>query len=178
HDHVAHVVQGQQEALDLDREHLLAGDVDDFRFAAEDLEVIAVDLDPVAGVVPALLVERAGRVEIAEHGLLAADPQGAVAHFQLEAVAADLHPLGRGIARLGGEDAELGQAVGLLQRDVREGAVQAGQGRVGHDLGAVGDDLERGQVVLAMDLRHQQHGQERRRGRQQLDRVALDRRAD
>ena len=47
----------------------------------------------------------------------------------------------------------------------------------GHRLRAVGDDLEGGQIVRLDRVGNQQHAQERRRRRQQLDPMRFDRRA-
>ena len=124
-DDVLDVVHLEQHVLDFDREHLAAADVDDLALAAEDPQPLAVDLDEIAGVEEAVGVERARRVQVAEHRRLRPDPQPAVDDLGLVAFAADAHPQRVRSARLRSQDAELAQAVGLLQLHVRKRGVHA-----------------------------------------------------
>ena len=56
--------------------------------------------------------------------------------------------------------------------------MEAGQRALRHHLGAVRHQLQAREVVLPVGLAHQQQVDERRRGREQLDPVLLDGRAD
>ena len=61
HRRAANVARPQQDVLDLGRVNLLAADIDQFALAADDPDIVAVDLDLVVCVEPAIGVERARR---------------------------------------------------------------------------------------------------------------------
>ncbi len=177
HGCLADVVHLQQHALHLHRVYLLAADVDQIAAPTEDAHVGSVHLDQVLGVVPALGVERAGRVEVAHHGRFRADPEDALAHLALAADAAHLQPQGSRGPGACRQHSQLGEPIGLLEADSGKQALEVVQRARRHRLGAVGDEFERRDVVLAVGAGDDQHAQERGRGRQHLDAVSLDGRA-
>ena len=105
HDHVGHVVELQQGTFDFRGVDLAAAHVDDVALAAEDAEPLAVDLHLVAGVEEPIPVERARRVQVAQHRGGAADPEPSVDDLCLVSLPADPDPEGVGAAGFRAEDA-------------------------------------------------------------------------
>ena len=64
-DRIGDVLHLQQHALHLRRVDFLAADVDDLGLAAQDADVLAINLDHVIGVEPTLFVEWIRCIEIA-----------------------------------------------------------------------------------------------------------------
>ena len=131
--------------------------------------------DEILRVEPAVRIERGRRVQIAEHRTRRSDPEHAVDDLVLEAGIAELEPHRAGVARSGRQDAELRQPVGLLEPHPRQGFADSRKRAGGHRLRAVGDDLERGEIMTPDGVGDQQDPQERRRRRQQLDPMRFNR---
>ena len=120
HRHVVDVVEREQRVLDFHREHLVAADVDHLGVPADDANPFAVELHEVAGVEEAVRVERARRVQVAEHRRLRADIQPAVDDLGLESFAAHAHPQRSRLTRLRSQDAQLAEAVRLQEVRLRK----------------------------------------------------------
>ena len=94
HAGVGHVVEGEQHTLDLCRMNLAAAHVNHLAPTAEDAQPLAIGLDEVARIEEAIGIERARRVQIAEHRGLGTHPQSSVDHLRLVPLTADAHPQG------------------------------------------------------------------------------------
>src|SRR5262245_29466090 len=177
HGDVFDVVELEQNVFDLGRMNLLAANVYQLRFAAENANILAVSLDQILRVEPSVRIERGGGVQIAQHRARRSDPEQAVDDLVLEAGVAELEPYRTGVSRLGRQDAELRQPIGLLEPHLRQSFADSRERARGHRFGAVGDDLERGKVMTPDGVGDQHESQERRRRRQQLDPMRRNRRA-
>src|SRR5438034_6522314 len=90
--HLCDFYHFMHDAFDLRRVNFLAADVDDFRLAPEDSEIVAVHFDLVTGIKPAVVGEGAWRVEIAEHRRFRLDLEDLVHDTGLKAFTPQLDP--------------------------------------------------------------------------------------
>ena len=115
----------EQHAFHLHRKDLLPADIDDLRGASDKTDQPGLLLDKIAGIHPAIGIDRVRRVEIADHAGCRADVQHTFNNPRLEPFAADAQPERSGVGRLRMKHAELGQTVGLLQFGLRHDLTDA-----------------------------------------------------
>ena len=180
HAAVGYARDAEDDGLDFGGHELLPADVDRLAQAAEDPQrAVGAGLGFVARAEPTVGGEAfVTGVQVAGDLRAAAQPELVVDELPLEVrvLEAEESRILRRAGRAG--DAGLARAESLDETGPRKSGLEPDQQAFRHRLRPVGDEAQGGEIVFLGDARTQQQAEEGRRGRQDRDAMAGDRRGD